>query len=155
MLKPFTVIFYKGQSPISKFIKRITKSDKYSHVALVLDNLHLLQLDWKTPVTIKHFNYSVDEYDIYELTFELTEQEKELLLQYLKEKVNTTYDWKFIISRFFNFIFDTPIINSKSRYNCDELIWEAFAHIGIVLNAKDIKMSPEILSKSKLLNKLN
>lgn len=153
MLKPFTLIFYKGDSIISKIIKSISDGE-YSHVAIVIDEFHLLQLDWKTPISISHLMYNVDSYDVYEFKFTLTNDEKERILEYMRKRLNTKYDWKFIISRGFNSIFNTPIIHSENKYNCDELIIEAFRSvIGVDLLLGDIKVSPNTLSKSSLLKR--
>lgn len=148
---PFNIVFYKGETIISKLIKKLTKG-KYSHCALVLmDSYHVVQLDWKTPTSIQHLNYERNMYDVYELTFELTVDEQIGISQYILDRLSTTYDFKFICSRFFNLFFNTKTYNSKDKYNCDELIIDAFRSVGINLLNGDEKISPEILSKSKLL----
>lgn len=153
MIKEFNIVFYKGNSFIGKLIRKVTKGN-YSHCALALDSFHLVQLDWKNPVSIHHLDYKSNEYDVYHLTFTLTDEEKEQIKEYVIERLSTTYDWKYIISRFFNVLFGTKIYNSKSLYNCDELIIEAFRSIGVNLLNGDEKVSPETLSKSKLLKKI-
>jgi len=155
MLIPFNIVFYKGTSLVSRIIRFLTHGN-YSHCAMVIGRFSLLQLDWKTPVTIKFLEYKVNTYDIYELTFELTDDEKEQLLDFMRKRINTSYDWKFIISRGFNLTFNTRIIHSKEKYNCDELIVEAYRSVlGVDLLCGDYKMTPENLSKSKLLRKIN
>lgn len=155
MIQPFNVIFYKGNSFIGKLIRKFTKG-RYSHCALVLsDSFHVLQLDYKTPLSIQHLNYKSSDYDVYELTFDLSNKEKEQITTYIIERLSTTYDWKYICSRFFNILFGTKIYNSKNNYNCDELILDAFRSIGVNLLNGDDQVSPETLSKSKYLRKIN
>ena len=105
-------------------------------------------------MSIQHLSYKPSDYDVYHLTFTLTESEKEQITEYIINQLSTTYDWKYIGSRFFNVLFGTKIYNSKEKSNCDELIIEAFRSIGINLLNGDEQVSPETLSKSKLLNKI-
>lgn len=149
MLSPLNIVFHKGKTPIALLIRLFTKSS-YSHCALVIDNFHLVQLDWKTPTSIKHLEYPIGDYDVYELITEVTEDEQEKIRQFIRKYISTTYDWKFIFSRFFNILFGTSIVNSKGLYNCDELIVDAFRSVSINLIG-DEKLTPDSLSKSKLL----
>ncbi|MGI2327566.1 hypothetical protein [Planococcus sp. YIM B11945] len=153
MLEQFDLIFYKGETPIARAIKRLTNSE-YSHVAMVIDPLHLVQLDWKTPVSIQHLAYPISQYDTYRLKTALTDEEKVKVILFMREWISTGYDWKLIFSRFFNILFGTPIISSVKRYNCDELIVDAFRHVGVNLIKDDVKMTPDTLAKSELLYKV-
>ena len=153
MLEPFDLIFHKGETFIARIIQKLTNSE-YSHVAMVIDALHLLQSDWKTPVAIQHLAYPVAEYDIYRLRIPLTDLEKQAVLLFIRQRISAGYDWKLIFSRFFNILFGTPIISSVHRYNCDELIIDAFRHVGINLIEEDVSMTPDTLSKSQLIYKL-
>ena len=153
MLKRFDIIFYKGESIISRIIQRVTNSE-YSHVAFVLDALHLLQSDWRTPVSIHHLAYPYGHYDIYRLKITLTDQEMEEVFMFIRERLSAPYDWKLILSRFFHILIGTPILKSEARYNCDELIVDAFRHVGVNLIEGDVLMTPDTLSKSALLEKV-
>ncbi|WKA53853.1 hypothetical protein [Planococcus shixiaomingii] len=153
MLQQFDLIFYKGETPIARLIQRLTNSE-YSHVAMVIDSLHLIQLDWKTPVSIKHLAYPIGQYDVYRLKVALTDQEKAKVFFFIREWISTGYDWKLIFSRFFNILLGTPIISAADRYNCDELIVDAFRHVGVNLLERDVQLTPDALSKSKLLFKV-
>lgn len=153
MLKQFDIIFHKGRTPIAMIIKKLTKSE-FSHCAFCLDNLHLLQLDWKTPVTIAHLEYPIGRYDIYRLKVDLTEDEKEKVIIFMRDRISTTYDWKLIFSRFFNILFGTPIVSSEKKYNCDELISDALRSVGVNLIDSDMEMTPDTLSKSNLIYKI-
>lgn len=154
MLKQFDIIFHKGRTPIARIIRGLTKSS-YSHCAFCLDDLHLLQLDWKTPVTISHLVYPIGQYDVYRLKVDLTEDEKEKVVSFMRDRISTTYDWKLIFSRFFNILFGIPIVSSKKKYNCDELIVDALRSVSVNLIDDDIKMTPDTLSKSDLIYKVS
>lgn len=125
MFKPFTFLFYKGNSLISKIIRVISKG-KYSHVCLILDDLHTIECSWCHPVVIKHFKYKSKSYDVYRLNIDLTDEQKEIIFNFIKQNIDSGYDWKFIISRGLHLLFGTKVVNSKKRYNCDELIVDAF-----------------------------
>lgn len=153
MLK-FNIIFYKGDSLVSRFIRKITRSKEYSHCAFLLDDgFHCLELAWNNPCVVKHFKYKSHEYDTYELKFELSEKQIQELKRYIIKYLNSGYDFKYLITRGLNFLLGTPIKNSKRTMTCDELIVESFRHIGINLIDGDVVMTPELLSESKLLRK--
>lgn len=153
MIPPFSFIFYKGNKKLSKLIIKITKG-QYSHVGFMIDPIHIIQLDYKTPVSIQHFSYIDEEYDVYQLRTELTEEEQKKVVEFIKLRISTRYDFKLIMSRLLNQLFDTEIKGSHNKYNCDELLVDAFRSIGINLIEKDVVMTPDTLSKSKLLRKI-
>jgi len=153
MLKPFNIVFHKGRTPISRIIKKLTK-EPYSHCAFVISDFHLLQLDYKSPTVIKHLEYPRRNYDTYELITPLTNEEKERVINFIIARINTSYDFQFIFSRMFNILLRTPIINSKNKYNCDELVRDALRSVGINLIEDDSNLSPGELAKSKLLRKI-
>lgn len=152
MLQPFSFIFYKKSGLVSNLIKWFTKG-RYSHVALILNDFHTLELSWKSPTSIQHFKYPKDSYDLYTLASSLSNEQQEKILEFIKKNIDTKYDWLYIITRGFNLLFGTKIINSSNRYNCDELIVDAFKYAGIEL-VSDEKLNPDILSQSKYLNKM-
>ena len=151
-LYSFSFVFYKGDGLVARTIKVFTKG-KYSHVGLMIDNIHIIQLDYKTPVSIHHLNYIKGDYDVYEYIGELSDDEKCRIVDFMKMRLSTKYDFKLIFSRMFNILFNTQIRGSDEKYNCDELIVDAFRSVGINLIEKDIRMTPDELSKSKLLVK--
>lgn len=153
MFPPFSFIFYKKSGLISNLIKWFTKG-KYSHVALVIDELHTLELSWKSPTAIKHFEYPKNSYDVYILSYPLSQEQKVKIMEFIKQNINTKYDWIYVLSRGLNLLFGTKIINSSDRFNCDELIVEAFRYVGIELITNDNKLTPDELANSKYLNKM-
>jgi uncharacterized protein YycO len=153
MLQPFSFIFYKKSGLIADMIKWFTKG-RYSHVTLLLDRLHTLELSWKTPTSIKHFNYPKDSYDVYVLSFPLSQEQKERIIEFIIHNISVRYDWLFILTRGLNLVFGTKILNSPNRYNCDELIVKAFEYAGIKLVPNIKKLTPDELAKSPYLKRI-
>lgn len=147
-MQEFDLIFYKGDGFISKIIKKVTKSP-YSHVALVLDNYHILEADWKRPLSIRHISYRSQEYDIYRVKG-LTEEQKEKLRRYINETISAGYDLKLVLSHLFKYFFKGKLLNSPSRYDCSEWITLAFLYAGIELlpSKQPFEVTPADLSKS-------
>lgn len=121
----------------------------------MLNDWHSLESAWNNPCVIKHFEYKKCDYDIYELRVNLSEDDKIKIKKYIFDNLNSGYDYSYLITRGLNYLIGTPIINSKKTLTCDELVVEAFKSIGIRLVTDDDKLSPETLSNSKLLRKVN
>jgi hypothetical protein len=143
-------IFHKGDSLIAKVIRKFSK---FSHVALQIDIIHTLETNYKTPISIEHFAYEKGTYDVYEFYRPLTDEEIQIIHQFIFSNLNKKYDWIFIFSRLGNILFNTKIKSTPNRYTCDELIYASFKQIGYDL--VDGKLTPETLSKSKYLRKVN
>jgi hypothetical protein len=121
---------------------------------MFLDHFHTLENAWNNPSVIKHFNYKYKDYDIYKLNIRLTDLQKQLILQYITEHIESGYDFKFLLSRGLHLLFGTKIINSKKTFTCDELIVEAFKVAGIKLIENDVMLTPSTLAESKYLEKV-
>jgi uncharacterized protein YycO len=154
MYQPFNILFHKGNSFIARLIRKIS-SGNYSHTTMLIDSIHCLETSWKNPSIIKHFNYRYKSYDMYRLNVQLTDMQKQIILQYITENIRTGYDWKYLFSRAGHLLFGTPIKNSKKYLTCDELIYEAFKLARIKLIEDGVVLTPSSLSKSKYLEKVN
>lgn len=149
--QPLDLLFYKGNSILARLIRYISKSEQYSHCAIFIDNLHLVETSWKQPNVIAHFGYRYAEYDVYRINVELTDGQKHHVMDYLQRRINRSYDFKYIITRAGNFLFGTEVKISDGKYTCDKLILEAFKGIGIDLLEKHLVLSPDALSHSRYL----
>lgn len=149
-------IFSRRQSIISKLIRKLSNS-KFSHVAMTLqDRYHTLESSWKNPTTIEHFSYPKGEYEVCRLKFDLRQDEIELMERFIFENLYSGYDWKFILSRLGNRLLGTPVINSKQKYNCDELILEAIYYATSIRIVDDMdNLTPEKLYESSYFVKVN
>ena len=147
-MREFDLLFYKGDGFISKIIKKVT-APPYSHVALVLDNYHVVEADWKHPLSIRHISYSSWDYDIYRVEG-LTEEHKEKIRRYINETISAGYDYKLVLSHLFKYFFKGKLLNSPSRYDCSEWVTLAFLYAGIELlpNKQPFEVAPSDLLKS-------
>jgi hypothetical protein len=147
-VKEFDLLFYKGEGIVSNVIKKVTKSD-YSHVALVLDDYHLLEADWKKPLSIRHFSYRAEDYDIYRVEG-LMEEHKDRLRRYIVDTINSPYDFALIASHLLNYFFKGKIVGSPNRFDCSEWIDLAFLYAGVDLlpGIAFSTITPEKLVKS-------
>jgi uncharacterized protein YycO len=148
-MKPFDLLFYKGNSIVSKVIKYFTGST-YSHVGLVLDGLHIVEIDWKFPLKIRHLKYNSRNYDIYRID-NLNEKQKEKMLEFVNFKLNTEYDhWeniRFLLWKFFKIKTKDDI----DKFNCIEFIVDCFKYAGISLSDKDIVSFDDLINSGMLI----
>jgi uncharacterized protein YycO len=149
--QPLDLLFYRGNSILARLIRYITKSEEYSHCSIFIDQLHLLETSWKQPNVIAHFGYRYTEYDVYRIKVELTDIQKEAIMSFLHQRINHSYDFKYIITRAGNFLFGTEVKSSEGKYTCDELIFQAFSIIGINLLEEEYILSPDALARSRYL----
>ena len=149
--QPMDLLFYKGNSILARLIKYITKTEEYSHCAVFIDSLHLLETSWKQPNVIAHFGYRYTEYDVYRVKIELSEEQRETMMEFLHQRINHSYDFKYLLTRTGNFLFGTAVKSSAGKYTCDELIFQAFAIVGINLLEAEYRLSPDALARSPYL----
>jgi hypothetical protein len=126
-MESFDLLFYKGTNPVSKLISKVTKSP-YTHVALVLDEFHLVEADWYHPLAIRHIVYRTGDYDIYRPQ-NLTEKQKAKIKAYIYETINSGYDYKLVMSHLFKY-FGGKLLDNPSRFDCSEWIDLAFLYSG-------------------------
>lgn len=155
MITPFSIIFFKGKGTVGKLIKWITKG-RYSHVGIFMtDCIHVAEINWYYPFKIRHTKYATGTYDLYELNFELTEDDKQKLMDFIHRELNQTYDWKFLWRRLFYILFGIKPKQSDSKFTCDEVIYEMFRDcLGVELIDSRDNLTPENLAKSKWLRKV-
>lgn len=154
-MEKFDLVFYKGNSFVSKIVRKITKSE-YSHVALVLDEYHLLEADWRKPLSIRHISYKTQEYDVFRVE-ELTEKQKEYIKEFMMDTLNTPYDFTLILAHLLNYFFKVKLFHSPYRYDCSEWIDLAFLYAGVDLlpMTKSSTVTPAELSKSPKITMVN
>lgn len=150
-MQEFDILFYKGKSIISKTIQRFTKSP-YSHVALVITPDLIVETDWYYPVRYRENVYVHEEFTIkrYE---HLTDEQKEKILEYINEHLDTRYDYIQIIYHVLNILFGWKVRNDPNTFTCSELIDRAFMYAGIDLDPsrEDGSLTPAELFNSPYL----
>jgi hypothetical protein len=90
-LQRYDLLFVKGKTLESRVIEDVAHSP-YSHVAIVLDEWHIIETDWRYPLKVKHMHYTPEEYDVYRYYGELTYIQMDAMDAFLHEKLNTPYD---------------------------------------------------------------
>ncbi|MEK3745858.1 hypothetical protein NST23_24605 [Brevibacillus sp. FSL K6-0770] len=91
-LKRFDLLFVRGQSPLARAIQWFTDS-LYSHVAIVLDDMHIAETDWRFPLQWNHNNYPPWQYDVYRYRGELTAVQADVMSTFIQEHIGTPYDF--------------------------------------------------------------
>lgn len=150
-IKAFDLLFIKGDTVISSMIKKVTDSH-YSHVAIVLDTLHVAETDWRYPVQIRHGTYELGIYDVYRYRETLSEEQRQRMQWFIEMKKNTKYDLVRTISNGLFLLFKIPIRDAIDRMNCTELAYLMFKEAGVDLEPLDL--TPGGLSSSKRLIRL-
>jgi uncharacterized protein YycO len=103
---------------------------------------------------VRMSKYSLMQNSSYLLRYpNLSEEEKDLIVEFVKDKVCQPYDYKLFIGLALNKLFGFKTKwNDKSAYICDELIAEAFKSIGKPLCGKEPdELTPTDLYNSPLL----
>jgi hypothetical protein len=130
-MEPFDLLFYRGKGIVSKAVKQFSDSP-YSHVALVLDEYHLLEANWNHPLSIRHISYRRSDYDVYRVVG-LEERQKEKIREYIQQTINAGYDYRLVISHVFHYFFKGKLIHDENRFDCSEWIDLAFMYAGVNL----------------------
>ena len=142
-MQPMDLLFYKGTSHISQLIRWVTRSS-YSHVALVLDNLHLVEADWRYPLRIRHISYRVKEYDLYRV--DLTPEQTKMIWGFIRRTINCEYDFGEILK-----CLGLEAHGAPNKFTCSEWVSKAFSYAGIELTSKTQGVTPNDLAKSPIL----
>ncbi|WP_027416196.1 hypothetical protein [Aneurinibacillus terranovensis] len=151
-LKRYDLLFVRGKSLVSQTIEDVTHS-QYSHVAIVLDEWHIAETDWRVPLQVKHMHYTPDEYDVFRYRGELTFSQMDAMDAFLHSKLNTPYDRVQVITNGLHLLFGRRIRNDPSRFDCSETAARMFAATGIYLAA--FSCTPGELAKSIELQKVS
>jgi hypothetical protein len=152
ILKQFDILAFKGNSIISDIIKKETNSS-YSHLALILDDYHIVETDIRKPLAIKHINYNSKNFDIYRLKEEITEEEKDKMNEFIHITLNSKYDtlemFSYLLYKNLGIYFD-----DSNKFICSSWVNECFKAGGILLSNKTIVSPQDVLTdKVFLVNK--
>ncbi|MGN7469632.1 hypothetical protein [Brevibacillus sp. SAFN-007a] len=153
-LRRFDLLFYKGDSWIGKIIMGVTDSP-YSHVAIVLDDLHLVETDWRYPFQIRHLEYRPDEYDVFRLKETLSNLQKHRMQQFINEHLRTPYDLKQSLSNGLFILSQGRIhvMDAANKMNCCESAYKMYQTAWIELLPERPKdyLTPGLLASSEKL----
>jgi hypothetical protein len=121
-IKSGDIIFYRPTGIIGWAISKITRSE-YSHVALAINSDFILEADRFTKARITPLNYVAEVNNVYRVP-ELTETQRDRLVDYALSLSDARYDYFQLIGLFLRSVFsiDTTIFNSVNKYICSEVI---------------------------------
>lgn len=114
------ILFERGQTPISWFIKKLDKGD-FSHVAIALSPTHILEAQYGVDTRIAPFYF--EDYEIVDLG--LTDEERDQIVHLGIQLVGRHYDYHQIIGYLLKYIFgldDIKKFNSPNNLICSETI---------------------------------
>lgn len=108
------IIFVRGNSLLSSIIKHFDNGE-FTHVAIALDDKHVIEADCFKRVSIAHLKY--DDYEIVSLPVDAF---------FIAEKafsyIGKRYDYIQIFSYMSRKFFKTGVINDPSALICSELV---------------------------------
>jgi hypothetical protein len=153
-LRRFDLLFVRGRSLIGRLVQAVTRSP-YSHVAIVLDQWHVAETDWRYPLTVRHLSYPTDTFDVYRYRGELTAEQLTAMECFLHEKLTTPYDYLQSITNGLYLLVGIPIRDAPGRMNCSETVDRMFAAAGIDLCPAVLgHVTPADLARSEKLQKI-
>ncbi|MGC5326418.1 hypothetical protein [Brevibacillus sp. SYSU BS000544] len=129
-LKRFDLLFIKGKTPISRIIKKITRSP-YSHVAIFLYENHIAETDWQVPLQVRHLPYRPAQYDVYRYHKDFSPEQIEKMNTFLQEHLMAEYDTWQSITNGIHLLTGLPIMNAPDRLNCSETAARMLSTAGI------------------------
>lgn len=87
-LKRLDLLFVSGRSPLAGAIQLFTDSP-YSHLAIVLDDMHIAEMDWRFPLQRHHNNYPPWQCDVYRYRGELTAAQVATMTEFIQAHIGT------------------------------------------------------------------
>ena len=147
-LVPCDIVLSHGHYFLSYLIRKVTGS-YWNHAGIYLGNGKVIEAR-KFGVVVSPF---VDKgKDTLILRAKLTIEQKKNIITYAKTQKGKKYDFIHLFTLFFYFLFQIKPRASKNHFICSELVAQAFAHGGIALANKPIKLiTPKDISESKAL----
>lgn len=134
-LKPYDLVFVKGNTLLDRIIKSRLKS-KYSHVGMMLDDKHIVETGFNVPLSIRHFHYT--DYDIVRVNF--TDKQKEKLKEFIFKTLQSRYDLA-EIAAYLGFYF----ADKANEYICISWTEHALQYAGFKLS--NIKKFEDIINQ--------
>jgi len=150
MISKCDLIFYRGNGLISKSIRFLSNS-KYSHIGLILDKFHVLEIDWKYKSKIRHISYKKENYDVYEYVG-LTNLQKYKIINYTYNIIGRKYSHYENFRTLLYLWLRIKLSDDTQHQNCVELTVDAYkngANIDLI-NNKDIVIFEDILKNPRI-----
>lgn len=140
---------HRGQSIIGKLIQWQTRG-QYSHASVAIANGYRFESKEFKGVLFNR-EHPTEEIHFYRINLSLEEQEK--CLEFIKRVNGLEYDYKMVM----RFMSRRGVsYKSKDKYFCSELIFDMLASAGVFLfnNTQGWEVSPQLLSRSTKLERI-
>lgn len=148
------LILVKGTGWISKTIKDVGRS-LYSHVAGIVKENELMEAQGFKRTGYQVLDYYAGRADVFTCD-ELTEVQRRLILECVKQEVGGNYDYLLLAWEFLRYVFNLilPYKEGRTRRICSTLWADAYRSVGIDLCPGIKYPSPADVAQSKLLRKI-
>lgn len=128
-MKAGNIIFVRGDSIISKVIRRVDKGE-FSHVAVALSDSHIIEAEWSTKSIITPFVHQ--DYEIVDLN--LTKEQEDRLIRKAVDLTGFSYDYPQLLG----YIFKEVSLGSPKKYICSEIAYELLKEVDIDVGDRNI-----------------
>lgn len=117
---------------LSRFVSGswINNGKSFNHIAIASDKLNC-QFE-STFFTVKETKIKFDSYDIMVLKKDITEKQREIIINHCKRNLGKIYDLLAILT--------IGLINIKNSYVCSELVYDAYKKAGVILSKRSQKL---------------
>ena len=147
------ILLVRGSGLISWIIKVVTHSE-YSHVALVISETEIIEIDSFKRVSIRKNPYS--NYDLIHV-LDIPDRKRDKVVAFAKAQLGKQYDYAQLLEILFEMVFHTRLyLNSKNKLICSELIDLAFMsqRINLVPGKRRGCVTPEDIAESPIVARL-
>ncbi len=121
-IQPGDIIFYRPTGFIGWAISKITKSE-YSHVAMAVDNFHIIEADKFIQSRISDLSYVENIHRVYRIR-DIDKATQFAVTTEALTMLGTNYDYSQVFGLFLRIIFkrDEISLNRANKYICSEII---------------------------------
>lgn len=141
-LQPFDIIAIKNRNSIVSKMVRWHEKSIYSHVAIVLDDWHLVDTNLFQPTKIRNIDYKLGEFDCFRLKdFSLFNSSN--AIEFIQKTLNQKYDLLEALN----------INNTQDKYICISLVKEIYLNGSVDL--KQVNQSRFSFLEDEKLFKVN
>ncbi|AIW03476.1 enoyl-CoA hydratase/carnithine racemase-like [Bacillus phage Moonbeam] len=121
-IQPGDIIFYKPTGFIGWAISKLTKSE-YSHVALAVDEFHIIEADKFIKSRISDLSYVENIHRVYRVR-DITKEQQFIVTTEALTMLGSSYDYSQVFGLFLRIILkrDNVSLNRANKYICSEII---------------------------------
>lgn len=136
MLQTGDILLVRGSAPIISSAIRWFTGSEYTHVALVISEDYVYEIDINKSLSIRPNHYNPKDYDVFRPMNSLTNKQCFMIKAhaFCQMSKNKGYDWLRILSFACQKLFNTrKAFHDANRMICSELVDEVYGMLGIDL----------------------